>query len=98
MSRLLTIALRTSVALVALPLAPIRAHAQDKPAEAAADSGAANRNDDPNAIVVSARKTKETLQDTPLAVSVITGESLERTGFTQVSDFFGVLGEILRRR
>ena len=86
MSRLLTIALRTSVALVALPLAPIRAHAQDKPAEAAADSGAANRNDDPNAIVVSARKTKETLQDTPLAVSVITGETLERTGFTQVSE------------
>ena len=86
MSRLLTIALRISVALVALPLAPIQVHAQYKPAEAAADSGAASRNDDPNAIVVSARKTKETLQNTPLAVSVITGESLERTGFTQVSE------------
>ncbi len=66
-------------AAAVIPLAP--AMAQEAGLEAAADGTIA-----PNDIIVSARKTPETLQDTPLAVSVVTGEFLDRTGFTQVSE------------
>ncbi len=38
-----------------------------------------------NDIVVTARKTAETLQQAPLAVSVIGGELLNRTGFVQIA-------------
>lgn len=79
MSNLLKIVLRSTAALAAL--CPVVVHAQE-----AAESGNSAEEVRPNDIVVSARKTKETLQDTPLAVSVITGESLERTGFTQVAE------------
>ncbi len=59
----------------ALPFAP--AQAQTAPnAEAVA----------PNDIIVTARKTRETVQDAPVAVSVITGEFIDRTGFAQVAD------------
>lgn len=64
----------SSVAAAIIPMAP--AYAQQADAEAVA----------PNDIIVTARKVKETLQDTPIAVSVVTGESLERTGFVQVSE------------
>ncbi len=67
--------LMSSVVAAALSMTP--AHAQ----EANADSAIA-----PNDIVVTARKVKETLQDTPVAVSVITGEFLDRTGFVQVAE------------
>lgn len=66
-------------AAAVIPLAP--AMAQEAGSEASADGTIA-----PNDIIVSARKVKETLQDTPVAVSVVTGEFLERTGFTQVSE------------
>ena len=66
--------LLSSVLAVALPFAP--AYAQSTPAVDGA----------PNDIIVTARKTKETLQDTPVAVSVITGDFLDKTGFTQVAD------------
>lgn len=79
MSSLIKFALRSTVALIAI--APLAAYAQDSsPSQEGAEDVR------PNDIVVSARKTKETLQDTPLAVSVITGEMLERTGFTQVTE------------
>ena len=71
-----------SAAAVLVPLTPAMAQTSDSPAADDAASG----NVAPNDIVVSARKTKETLQDAPLAVSVITGDFLEKTGFTQVSE------------
>ncbi len=40
-------------------------------------------------IVVTARRTSESLQRTPLAVSAFSGETLERTGATQVTDLQG---------
>ena len=40
-------------------------------------------------IVVTARRTSESLQRTPLAVSAFSGEALERTGATQVTDLQG---------
>ena len=52
-----------------------------------ADSASSEETDvAPNDIVVTARKVNETLQDTPVAVSVVTGEFLEKTGFSQVSE------------
>ncbi len=45
-----------------------------------------NQNSGANEILVTARKTKETIQDAPLAVSVITGALLEKTNFSQLSD------------
>jgi iron complex outermembrane receptor protein len=71
--------LLASAAMAIMPLAP--AFAQDVDSEAATSADEA-----PNDIIVSARKTPETLQDTPLAVSVITGDFLDRTGFVQVSE------------
>lgn len=40
-------------------------------------------------IVVTARRTSESLQRTPLAVSAFSGETLERNGATQVTDLQG---------
>ncbi len=65
----------SSVVAAAMPFAP--AFAQTAPATEAAA---------PNDIIVTARKTRETLQDAPLAVSVVTGEFLERTGIVQLAD------------
>jgi iron complex outermembrane recepter protein len=71
--------LLASAAAALLPITP--ALAQQAVAAPANDEEVA-----PNDIIVSARKTPETLQDTPIAVSVVTGEFLEKTGFTQVSE------------
>ncbi len=72
-------ALLSSVALAALPV--YAAEVAAKP-----DSASAAVTEAPNDIIVTARRTKETLQDTPIAVSVVTGEFLNRTGFTQVAE------------
>lgn len=72
--------LLSSVAAAAVPTSV--AYAQNAPV-VAADS---ETDGSPNDIVVTARKVKETLQDAPLAVSVVTGEFLDRTGFSQVSE------------
>jgi iron complex outermembrane receptor protein len=40
-------------------------------------------------VIVTARRTEESLQRTPLAVSAFSGESLERRGATQVTDLQG---------
>lgn len=74
--------LLSSVAVAALPVST--AHAQNANAPVTAASGESAGS--PNDIVVTARKVKETLQDAPLAVSVVTGEFLDRTGFSQVSE------------
>lgn len=42
-------------------------------------------------IVVTARRTSESLQRTPLAVSAFSGETLERTGATQITDLQGAV-------
>ncbi|PZO05662.1 MAG: TonB-dependent receptor [Alphaproteobacteria bacterium] len=42
-------------------------------------------------IVVTARRTSESLQRTPLAISAFSGETLERTGATQVTDLQGAV-------
>jgi len=73
-----TVLLATAAAGL-LPLTPAMAQQADSDQASAADVA-------PNDIIVTARKTKETLQDTPVAVSVVTGEFLERTGFVQVSE------------
>ena len=70
----------SSVAVVAFPAVPVQAQ------KAAPQAAAESEELAPNEIIVTARKTKETLQDTPIAVSVVTGEFLERTGFVQVSE------------
>lgn len=76
--------LLSSVAVFAMPAST--AIAQVANASKTAATATADSDGSPNDIVVTARKVKETLQDTPLAVSVVTGESLERTGFVQVSE------------
>ena len=66
-------------AAVVTPITPALAQEADSDAGTSASEA-------PNDIIVTARKTKETLQDAPVAVSVVTGEFLDRTGFTQVVD------------
>ena len=81
-------------ALLFVPLSPAAAQVlgtdnEKKDAPKAAPASPVpddNANGSPNDIIVSARKTRETLQDAPLAVSVITGEFLDRTGLVQLSD------------
>ena len=73
-----SILLATAAAAFA-PIAPAMAQTVDSDAASEAEVS-------PNDIIVTARKTKETLQDAPVAVSVVTGEFLDRTGFTQVVD------------
>ncbi len=71
--------LLTSAVAVVMPITPVFAQ------EADSDSGE-QTDIAPNDIIVNARKVQETLQDTPIAVSVVTGEFLDKTGFTQVSE------------
>ncbi|NRA30233.1 MAG: TonB-dependent receptor [Parvularculaceae bacterium] len=42
--------------------------------------------DDEDVVIVTARKTEETLLEVPLAVSVVSGEFLDDTGFTQIQE------------
>jgi iron complex outermembrane recepter protein len=72
--------LLASVAAAVLPMTPVFAQ------ETSSDAASTDSSSAPNDIVVTARKVKETLQDAPLAVSVVTGEFLDRTGFSQVSE------------
>lgn len=77
----------TTAAAVALPAAPLWAQQSD---DAQADSIDLAQQDvaasSSNAIVVTARRTDETLFETPVAVSVISGEFLDDTGFVEVGD------------
>lgn len=69
----------TSAIAAVLPMTAVQA--QEADSDASKQSEVA-----PNDIIVTARKVKETLQDTPVAVSVVTGDFLEKTGFVQVSE------------
>ena len=73
-----TVLLATAAAGL-LPITPAMAQQTDSAQPDTAEAA-------PNDIIVTARKTKETLQDTPVAVSVVTGDFLNKTGFTQVSE------------
>jgi iron complex outermembrane receptor protein len=54
-------------------------------APAAQDAAAAEPEND-QAIVVTARKRSEVLQDVPVAVTAVTGETIEKRGLTQIKD------------
>ncbi|MFN5778991.1 MAG: TonB-dependent receptor, partial [Novosphingobium sp.] len=64
--------------LAATVFTPSLAMAQDAPTE---DDGAIKD------IVVTARKTAETLSDAPVAVSVVTSEKINELGLTSIDDF-----------
>lgn len=74
--------LSTTAAIVTLAASPALAQ------EAGVDSGtsAANQTDD-NAIIVTARRIDERLQDVPASVSVLTADDLQKTGAERAQDF-----------
>lgn len=78
--------LRSGVGLLAIGTAlPVLAQAGDDPAvarQSGADSGEAGGDE----IIVTARRRAEQLIDVPIAVSVISGEQLDRAGITDVRD------------
>src|SRR5690348_2867753 len=56
-------------------------------AEAPADQAIADEPAEADqTIVVTARKREETLQDVPIAVTAVSGDLIERRGFTQIKD------------
>jgi outer membrane receptor protein involved in Fe transport len=65
-------------ALALTALTPLPAFAQDSAAE---DEGAIKD------IVVTARKTQETLQDAPVSVSVVTADAIAQQGLNSIEDF-----------
>ncbi|MEA3010461.1 MAG: iron complex outerrane recepter protein [Sphingomonadales bacterium] len=89
-SRTLT-ALRLGAAVAALAAIPAPLFAQtDEEAAAAAnaaidDSATAGPVEDGD-IIVTARRREENLQDVPIAVTAYSGEALERTGATDITD------------
>jgi iron complex outermembrane receptor protein len=72
--------LKSGAAAIAL-LAPAVSFAQDAPAASTDDDIASG-----NAIVVTATKREQTLQEIPVAVSVTTGETLERENIRDLRD------------
>jgi iron complex outermembrane recepter protein len=77
--------LKVSTSMLCLSL-PAMAHAQDRAvvqadAESSADAGA-NFGD----IVVTAQRRSERLQDTPLAITALSGTALQRAPITDISD------------
>ncbi|NQZ46055.1 MAG: TonB-dependent receptor [Erythrobacter sp.] len=69
--------LLSGAALAAFAMAPHAAHAQDGAAEAVQSD---------NVIIVQARRQDESLQEVPVTVTAIGGETLERYGVDQVAD------------
>lgn len=73
--------LMSAVSFVALACMASPALAQTSPAAPAAEE------DDQDAIIVTARRQSERLQDVPASVSVITADALEKTGADNAEDF-----------
>jgi len=71
------IGLLASVAFA--PILAMPAHAQSSADDQGAQEG--------NAIIVTARRQSERLQDVPASVSVLTAETIEKTGATTADDF-----------
>jgi iron complex outermembrane recepter protein len=90
MSRTLTNALKIGTAFAALiAAAPAFAQPADDEQEAAAVNEDATDADDAGinpAIVVTARRRAESLQDVPFAITAYSGEALERSGATDITD------------
>lgn len=74
------IGLMASAAMFILPATSAWAQAEAESRGPAAEEASEVSGD----IIVTARKTEETLHETPIAVSVITGELLDKTGFVEV--------------
>ena len=74
-------AIRYTVSALALIIGATSAHAQTSNQTAAAEAV-----EEGNSIVVTARRINERLQDVPLAVTVISGEDLERQRLDDLSD------------
>lgn len=75
-----TTALSSAMLLMAAPAA----HAQD--AETVADASASPASNDFGAIVVTAQRREQRLQDVPVAVAVVSGDSLEKQNITELND------------
>ncbi len=70
-----------SASMLSLTLIAAPALAQDRaPTPAASD-------DEPDAIIVTARRQNERLQDVPASIAVLTAATLERTGATKAENF-----------
>ncbi len=85
----------SGLALVSCATLAAPALAQDQPeeqAQPAADAPEADQTlDDGNAIVVTATKRERTLQDTPVAVSVTTADTIERAQIRDIADLQSVV-------
>ncbi len=71
--------------LAAASFAAIACASTPAMAQSASDQTAAQ--DDDNAIIVTARRQSERLQDVPASVSVLTADALEKTGAENAADF-----------
>ncbi len=71
-----------SASIAGLALASVPGHAQAQEATAATDDNVGGE-----AIIVTARRQNERLQDVPASVAVLTSATLERTGATTAEDF-----------
>ena len=78
MTRLPHTALASVAALALFPAAAL--------AQSAPDQGAGLSDEDSTAIVVTARKREERLQDIPVAATALTGDAIEARGLTSVRD------------
>ncbi|NCP19916.1 MAG: TonB-dependent receptor [Erythrobacter sp.] len=78
-------ALFAGVAALALPAV---AHAQDMDS---VEEGLATELENQNTIVVTATKREQTLQETPVAVSVTTGETIEQAQIRDINDLQSVV-------
>lgn len=73
--------LLSTAAGIAFASAPAMAQSSTAAPQADAESG------DESAIIVTARRQNERLQDVPASVAVLTGDALERTGAVKAEDF-----------
>ena len=81
-------ALRPAMILL-LASASAPALAQEGAAQPATEAAAASETKDGTDIVVTAQKRSERLQDVPIAVSALGGDSLERQRVTQADELAG---------
>jgi iron complex outermembrane receptor protein len=81
----------TLLAGVATLAFPGLAHAQDTTTTAPADTSADDVSNTGNEIIVTATKREQTLQETPVAVSVTTAETIERAQIRDVTDLATVV-------